>query len=138
MSKAITPTVEDLVRDYEDLLSGDRSKLDVLDESFTYHAPGMPAEGLQREAFADFLGAARERFSDLQVTLENGVVGEEVTMQEWKMVGTHDGEVDGVPPSGREMELYTMSTTIVSDGKIQEVREYFDPQELQAQMEPNE
>lgn len=138
MSKATTPAVEDLVRDYEALLSGDRSKLDVLDESFTYHAPGMPAEGLQRAGFTDFLSAARQRFSDLRVTLENGVVGEEVTMQEWKMVGTHDGEVDGVPPSGREMELSTMTTTIVSDGKIQEVREYFDPQELQAQLEIDE
>lgn len=128
--------MEQLVEDYETLLDGDRSKLDVFGESFRYHAPGMPEEGLQQEAFEEFLGAARERFPDLRVTIENNLVGNEVTMQEWKMIGTHEGEVDGVPPTGREMELYTMTTTVVSDGKIQEVREYFDQQELMSQLEP--
>lgn len=130
--------VEQLVEDYERLLDGDRSKLDVLGESFRYHAPGMPEEGLQQEAFEGFLGAARERFPDLRVTIENNLVGDEVTMQEWKMAGTHEGEVDGVPPTGREMELYTMTTTVVSGGKIQEVREYFDQQELTSQLESEE
>lgn len=137
MTTTTIQEVEQLVSDYEALLDGDTSKLDILGESFTYYGPGM-REGLGREAFREFLNTARERFSDLRVTLENGLVGDEVTMQEWKMVGTHEGEVDGVPPTGREMELYTMTTTVVSDGKIHEVREYFDQQELQSQMEPDE
>ena len=139
MTTTTKQQTEQLVDDYEALLDGDTSKLDVLAESFTYHSPGMPEEGLQgREAFAEYLGMGRERFPDLHVRIENGLVDEEVTMQEWKMVGTHEGEVDGVPPTGREMELYTMTTTVVSDGKIQEVREYFDQQEMMAQLEPDE
>lgn len=129
--------VEQLVSDYEALLDGDTSKLDVLDESFTYYAPGM-REGIGQEAFREFLNSSRKRFPDLRVTLENGLVGDGVTMQEWKMVGTHDGEVDGIPPTGREMELYTMTTTVVSNDKINEVREYFDQQELITQIEPAE
>ena len=136
MTTTTRSAVERLVNDYEALLDGDTSKLDVLAESFTYHASGMPEEGIQGpEAFAEHLNGARERFPDLHVTIENGLVDDEVTMQEWSMAGTHEGEVDGVPPTGREMKLSTMTTTVVADGKIQEVREYFDPQELQSQME---
>lgn len=138
MAKATTQQVEQVVNEYEQLLDGDTSKLDILSESFTYHAPGMPDEGLGQEGFEQYLNSARERFPDLHVTIENGLVDDTVTMQEWKMVGTHEGEVDGIPPTGREMEMHTMSTTVVSDGKIQAVREYFDQQELMSQMEPEE
>lgn len=138
MSESTRPDAEQLVSDYEALLNGDTSKLSVLSEAFTYYSPGVSEEGMGREAFEEYLNASRVRFPDLRVTMENDLVGEEVTMQEWKMAGTHEGEVDGVPPTGREMELYTMTTTVVSDGKIHEVREYFDTQELAAQMEPEE
>ena len=124
------------MNDYGDLLNGDSSKLSALSGSFRYHAPGMPEEGLGQAGFEEYLSGASQRFSDLKVTLENGLVGDGITMQEWKMVGTHDGEVDGIPPTGRVMELSTMSTTVIADGKIQEVREYFDQQELLSQLEP--
>ena len=139
MTTTTRSNVERLVNDYAALLDGDTSKLDVPTESFTYHAPGMPEEGLQGpEVFAEYLDGSRKRFPDLRVTIANGLVDDEVTMQEWRMAGTLEGEVDGVPPTGREMKLSTMTTTVVSDGKIQEVREYFDPQELQSQMEADE
>lgn len=50
------------------------------------------------------------------------------------MVGTHEGEADGVPPTGRKIELHTI-TTVISDGEIQEVREYFEPQGRPSQLE---
>lgn len=138
MEEAQQSDAEQLISDYEALLNGDTSKLSVLSESFTYHSPGVPEEGMGLEAFEEYLKAGRVQFPDLRVFLENDLVGDGVTMQEWRMIGTHEGEVDGVPPSGREMELQTMSTTVISDGKITEVREYFDTQTLAAQMEPEE
>lgn len=80
MTQATEQDVEQLVTDYEELVDGTLSKLDVLGESLTYHAPGLPEEGLQQEAFKEFLGAGRQRFPDLRVTIENSLVGDEVTM----------------------------------------------------------
>lgn len=135
MSKATSPNVEQIVDDYADLLSGDSSKLDIVSESFTYYGPGMPEEGLQgRDAYGEFLLSHREAFPDLTVTVENGLVDGEVTMQEWMMVGTHKGEFNGLPPTGRVIEMNTMSKTLIADGKVQEVREYYDPQVFMDQL----
>lgn len=81
-------------------MDADTSKISVLSESFTYHAPVTPEDGLGREEFDVYLNATRQRFPDLRESIENGLVGDGVTMQEWKMVGTHEGEVDGIPPTG--------------------------------------
>jgi len=135
MPRATTPDVEQLVSDYEDLLSGDASKLDVVSESFTYYGPGMPEDGLQgRDAYGEFLQSHRGAFPDLTVTVESGLADGEVTMQEWTMVGTHEGEFNGLAPTDRVIEMKTMSKTTIADGKIQEVREYYDPQEFMGQL----
>lgn len=135
MTKATTPDVEQLVSDYEDLLSGDASKLDVVSESFTYYGPGMPEDGIQgRDAYGEFLQSHREAFPDLTVTVESALADGEVTMQEWTMAGTHEGEFNGLAPTGRVVEMQTMSKTLVADGKIQEVREYYNPQEFMDQL----
>lgn len=36
------------------------------------------------------------------------------------------------------MELTIMTTSVAAEGKIQDVREYFDQQELMSQMNPKE
>jgi len=63
ITTATTPDVKPLVSDYEDLLSGDASKLNVVSESFTYYGPGMPEDGLQgRDAYGEFLQSHRGAF----------------------------------------------------------------------------
>lgn len=52
MTEVAPPDVEQLMSDFLDLHDGDESKIDVVSESFTLHAPGLPEEGLRgREAW---------------------------------------------------------------------------------------
>ena len=53
-------------------------------------------------------------------------------MMEWTMTGTHEGEYDGIPPTGEEMAVGGMSTVVVEDGQVQADRLYFDTQEMLA------
>ena len=64
MSESTRPDAEQLVNDYEALLNGDLSKLDVLSQSFTFYGPGMPEEGLDRDAFEEYVRGNREAFDD--------------------------------------------------------------------------
>jgi len=74
------------------------------------------------------------RSLDFTVTVESGLADGEVTMQEWTMVGTHEGEFNGLTPTGRVIEMNTMSKTRIADGRIQEVREYYDSRSPMTQL----
>jgi predicted ester cyclase len=47
---------------------------------------------------------------------------------------THEGEFDGIPPTGREVEVREMAKYHVADGKIQEYRVCFDQQAVFEQL----
>ncbi|MFP8955781.1 ester cyclase [Natrialbaceae archaeon A-CW3] len=104
-----TPDVEQLVSEYVDLLNGDYSKLDILSESYSYHGPGLPEEGIQgREPYRGFLQTFHDGFSDLEYAITDIVASDAVVMAEWMVTGTHDGEFNEIPPTGREIEMNTM------------------------------
>lgn len=130
-----TPDVEQLASDYEALLNGDYSKLDILAKSFSVHAPGLPEEGIPGgEPYRDFLQTFHDGFSDLEYAISDMLASEEVVMAEWTVTGTHDGEFNGIPPTDREIEMQTMGKLEIADGKIQEERGYYDPQNLMTQL----
>ncbi len=135
MAKTTTPGVEQLVSDYEDLLNGDFSKLDVISESYRYHGPGVPEGGVHgREAYRAFLQSFRDGFSDLEYAIEMMLVSDDLTMLEWRVTGTHDGEFNGIPPTNREIEMETMAKQVIADGEIQEEWGYYDTQAMMAQL----
>ncbi len=134
MPKATAPDAEQLVHDYADLLNGDFSKLDVLSKSYTFYGPGVPEEGLTRDAFEEYVRGNREAFPDLEYTVDEMLASDEVIMSEWTVTGTHEGEFNGIPPTGRKIEFNTMGTQRITDGKIGEERGYYDPQEMLAQL----
>ena len=134
MTEEAPPDAEQILSDYEDLLNGDFSKLDVLSESYTFYGPGMPEEGLHRDAFEEYIRGNLEAFSDHQHTVDEMATGDEVIMSEWTVTGTHDGEFNGIAPTGRKIEFNTMTKQVIKDGQIQEERGYFDTQEMLSQL----
>lgn len=131
-----TPDVEQLVSDYVDLLNGDYSKLDILSESYRYHGPVLPEEGIQgREPYRDFLQTFHDAFSDLEYAISDMLASDTVVMAEWMVTGTHDGKFNELPPTGREIEMTTMGKLEIADGKIQREWGYYDSQSLMTQLE---
>jgi steroid delta-isomerase-like uncharacterized protein len=129
------PDVEQLMNDYVDLANGDYSKLDVLSESYRLHGPGLPEEGVQgREAYRDYLQTVHEAFPDLEYAITDMLASDELVMTEWTITGTHEGEWQGIQPTGRTMEIHTMAKEVIEDGQIQEEWSYLDLNELMAQL----
>ena len=134
MSEA-PPEVEQLLNDYVSLLNGDYSNLDVLSESYRYHGPGLPEEGIQgRESYRDFLQTFHDAFSNLEYAIADMLASDEVVMAEWTVTGTHDGEFNEIPATGRGIKMETMGKMQIADGKIQEEWGYYDPSSLVAQL----
>lgn len=132
MAEAATPDAEQLMSDYFDVRNGDLSKLDVLSSSFVFAHPLGEVHGPD-----ELVAMQRENetaLSDSTLEVTDLLVGDDIAMWTWTLTGTHDGEWQGLPPTGREIVLEGMSKTSIGDGKIRENRAYFDSQDLLTQL----
>ena len=121
--------------DYLALWNGDYSKIDAVSDSFVAYEPS--ASGGEVHGPDDLEAHVREHrtaFPDFIVTPEAVLDDEEVVMTEWTATGTHEGEFNGIPPTGRTFEHKGMSKFVIADGKVQEERMYYDPQEIAEQL----
>ena len=66
-----------------------------------------------------------DAFPDLQVTLEELSAGEKVVTR-WTSRGTHQGELMGIAPTGRRIEVTAVGIWRVADGKISEAWMVYD------------
>ncbi|TYL38188.1 hypothetical protein CV102_13385 [Natronococcus pandeyae] len=136
MPEATIPDVAQIVSDYNDLFSGDLSKLGMVSESYTFSFPFDEIHG--RDGLEEFLREQETAFPDASVETDDVLTGDEVVMQEFTWKATHEGEFEGISPTGREIETRGMAKLVLADGKIQEDRTYFDSREFLAQLEVTE
>jgi steroid delta-isomerase-like uncharacterized protein len=135
MAERTTRDVEELARAAMDVHSGDVSKLDVYAETISRYDPFMPDEGVNgRDAFKQDLRDVKAAFPDVQVTADDMLVSEDVTMIEWTWTGTHEEEFKGIPPTQNAVEVRGMMQLVIGDGQIQEERSYYDAQDHLAQL----
>lgn len=133
MTEASATKHDHLMSEYVDIWNEeDYSKLpDVVAESVTVHDPGAPeGEVRGRDALEAFLRELRTGFPDFEVTIDDTLASDDIIMSEWTFTGTHNGEFNGIPPTEREINLRGMDKTLITDGKIQEHRIYYNLQEM--------
>ncbi len=120
---------EALVRRYVEEVY-DQRRLDVADEifapDFTLHDPDLPGgargpEGMKR-VVETFVGA----FPDLQVSLDDGFSSGDKVVTRWTSMGTHQGELMGIAPTGNRVEVTAVGIWRVAEGKIAEAWVVFD------------
>lgn len=72
----------------------------------------------------------RAAFPDARGTVTNAVAAGDTAVMELAYEGTHDGPMEtpqgGIPPSGKKVTVRAVMVAQVRDGRITEVREYFD------------
>lgn len=97
-----------------------QGKLEVIDEliseDLVEHAapPGMPQN---RDSVKAFVQMFRDAFPDIKVTTIAVVVeGDEAWMQS-SFTGTHKGELMGIPPTNKKVEVTQFDRVKFKDGK---------------------
>jgi steroid delta-isomerase-like uncharacterized protein len=78
----------------------------------------MPKPGLDghKETLAHF----RAAFPDWRETAEDVIVDGDLAMVRWSGTGTHQGEILGVPATGKTVTLTGMDVLRIANGKITE------------------
>lgn len=126
---------EQIMRDYIAWESGDSSKLDVMSESVDVYNPGLPdGEVHSRAEWKRYFDKIHAAFPNYEVQTVAEVTGEGLAMHEVRITGTHQSEFQGIPATGREVEVHAMGKYLIEDGKIVEINHFYDPAELQAQL----
>jgi steroid delta-isomerase-like uncharacterized protein len=103
--------------------------LDVADEvyspTYVYHGGGSPEERTPEEV-KRFVGLYRSAFPDLHTTVEDTISEGETVAYRWTARGTHEGELMGIAPTRREVEIIGITIARFADGKIVEEWNQFD------------
>lgn len=108
---------------------------DLVSESVVVRNPSAP-EGVVRgrDELEAFMRGVLAGFPDFHVSVLEMFAGDNRAMYEAELTMTHEGEFDGLPPTGREIEIQELATCQIAGDRIQEYRVYFDQQEVFEQL----
>ena len=99
-----------------------QAEADLLAPYYVAHVPAPPGpldlEGL--EAWRAFTGPFVEAFPDLRLTIKDIMAEGDMVAARVAFRGTHRGEFQGIPPTGKEVEFTSMEINRVEDGKVEE------------------
>lgn len=82
------------------------------------HDPRGPEPG--QEAFKDFVNATRSAFPDIGVTVGDMVAEGDVVAARATFTATHQGEFQGIPPTGKQITVNLQGFFRIADDKIAE------------------
>lgn len=106
---------------------------ELVSESFVHVDPdGNETRG--RDGLEGYMRGILSGFPDLHVAVTETVADEGTVMYEATLTMTHEGEFEGIPPTGREVEIREMATIEVADGMVETHRVYYDNQETLRQL----
>lgn len=126
---------EELARDCFAWANGDASKAEAMADTLDVYNPGLPGgEVHSREEWAQYRDQIEAGFPDVHFGIDALVAEDDIAMVEFRITGTHEREFQGLPPTGREMEILGVDVLDIEDGKVTEWRTYYDREDLKAQM----
>lgn len=99
-----------------------RGDLDVVDELVSVDALGhAPPDEMRGPAEVKaFISAMRGAFPDLRIEVRDLIAEGDEVVARWVARGTHEGEFQGVPPTGRGIEVTGITIERFEDGEIVE------------------
>jgi steroid delta-isomerase-like uncharacterized protein len=107
-------------RGFEETLN--QRNLAVVDElhvpDFVYHNASRTIHGL--ESFKQYLSMLLTAFPDLRVTIEDMIGEGDRVVVRFTFRGTHQGDLRGIPPTGKQVAVRGIDILCAANGKVVE------------------
>lgn len=98
--------------------------LELVDELFApdyvLHDPVLPDEVRGPEGMKRYVSMYRAAYPDTRFTIEDQIAEGDEVVTRWTGQGTHEGELMGISPTGKQVTVTGIEVDRVSGGKIQE------------------
>ena len=107
----------------------DKRNLDAIDEfiaaDFVFHnaPPGIQPD---REGVRELVNTMQTAFPDAQAAVEDQISEGDRVVTRWTLAGTHRGELMGIAPTGKKIEVAVITINRIAGGKAAEVWELVD------------
>jgi len=105
-------------------------QLDVIDElfadDFVATIVGAPEQIRGPQGFREFVVMYRTAFPDLRITVDEQFAEGETVVTRWTATGTNEGELMGIPATGKQATTAGININRISDGKLVEGWGLFD------------
>jgi steroid delta-isomerase-like uncharacterized protein len=115
--------IRDMVERFTDK-AWNKGDLDLIDELFAAdyvgHDAPRPEPVRGPEGMKDFLRMYHAAFSDAEITLDDVIISGDRAVTRWTGRGTHDGDLMGIPPTGKPVVFTGIRIFRVAGGKIAE------------------
>lgn len=107
---------------YEDVWNGKNPNTaeELVHDAYVIHDRELAEELRGPDLYTALAVSTRELFSDLTFTIEDVIAAGDKVALRWTMVGTHDGPLYGVEPTGEQVELTAIEINRFEDGKLAE------------------
>jgi steroid delta-isomerase-like uncharacterized protein len=109
-------------RFFEEVFSS--GKLDLVDDLFSTdyvgHPSGNDAPVRGPQGVKEYVGDLRAGVSDLTMTIEDQIADGDKVATRWIASGTHDGDLLGIPPTGRSASITGITIQRLKDGLVVE------------------
>ena len=93
---------------------------ELVGSDYVNHSPGMPNQPEGPEGIKAVVNMFRGGMPDLRVVIEDVIAEGDKVVMRYRIEGTHEGELFGVPPTGRRVSIESITVERVSGGKIRE------------------
>jgi steroid delta-isomerase-like uncharacterized protein len=81
---------------------------------------------LDNLAWSAFMSAFTTGFPDSRISIESCISEGDTVVAHWTLTGTHQGEFQGIPATGKHVKFTGLEFNKVSEGKLLEHRSMFD------------
>jgi steroid delta-isomerase-like uncharacterized protein len=96
-----------------------RGNFAVIDERFASDYIGHSVSQIRGpEGGKQFAAAIRSAFPDYQYTVEDEITEGDRVVHRWTVRGMHEGEFQGMPPSGKQIEMTGITIFRIANGKL--------------------
>lgn len=93
---------------------------EIVASDFIIHASTPAKEIHGREGVTQHFAALRSAFPDLNFKIEDHIAEGDRVVTRWTAHGTHQGEFQGIPPTGKQIRLSGIDIDRIAGGKIVE------------------
>jgi steroid delta-isomerase-like uncharacterized protein len=101
-----------------------KGNLQVTDELFTpnyaHHDASTPDVGRGPDSEKKRATLYRTAFPDIRLTIEDLIAEGETVIARWSCRGTHKGDLSGIPPTGKQVNITGVSIARFANGKMSE------------------
>ena len=106
---------------------------DFLTDDYRLHAPGVPVP-LDRDTTKQVVAMYGSAFPDLKHTVDEWILEGDAVAARWTVRGTHRGEFQGIPATGKSIKLSGITVHHLTDARVRETWLVYDNMELLQQL----